>query len=72
MLEFVKEFDKESGALRFIVRGVGKKRYSGPAGRGYARWGIQRARQAQQVGDTAKKNLNFENFRFLRFRGPNA
>ena len=33
MLEFVKEFDKESGALRFIVRGVGRKRYSGPAGR---------------------------------------
>ena len=49
MLEFVKEFDKESGALSFIVRGVGRKRYSGPAGRGYARWGIQQARQAQQV-----------------------
>ena len=72
MLEFVKEFDKENGALRFIVCGVGKKRYSGRAGRGYARWGIQRARQAQQVGDTAKKNLNFVNFRFLGFRGPNA
>ena len=67
MLEFVKEFDKENGALRFIVCGVGKKRYSGRAGRGYARWGIQRARQAQQ-----EKNLNFKNFGFFRFRGPNA
>ena len=72
MLEFVKEFDKESGALRFIVRRVGRKRYSGRAGRGYARWGIQLARQAQQVGDTAKKNLNFENVHFLRFRGQIA
>ena len=72
MLEFVKEFDKESGALRFLVRGVGRKRCSGSAGKGYARWGIQRARQAQQVGDTAKKNLNLENFCFLRFRGQIA
>ena len=41
MLEFVKEFDKESGTLHFIVCRVGRKRYSGRAGRGYARWGIR-------------------------------
>ena len=70
MLEFVKESDKENGALRFIARGVGKKRYSGLAGRGYARFRDTAGKAGAAGRGYGNKKSKFREFPFFEVSRP--